>query len=552
MAYSFRIAYESGAFLQRDLISHERFASDADKRGIEVPLGNADRLRFLEDLDRKGIIRPIAFTVSGNYESSSYHALLGRPDLVFREEQDFRRWSGYAWRQSHRNGPRKRVVALYSPWQLFLLHQALKHRHFRIRVDDFLAPKTGRDRLLASGRRLARPIMESLSEFDATWRPLLLLLVRIQNRYWPFIGSYSSLLDPRTREYIDPVARERRQFSARRALAELEMSIEAVNDFHQRLSFFAQQEDPVRDWWILRRMLSTHERQRLKGAMRRTEDLWEATQALRLFYKTLTRKVLPDADMVGVDPSWQQRALGHPPRLYYDQADLHRFLVRNDLYPHQVHVFVEGESEVVVLTALLEPSLGSIADAGVQLTNLRGIGNIHDRHREVFEGFANYSRAAVLIADREGDIAHYVDGLIRERLINPEGVFVWERNLEEDNFTDAELVAAIRAVASERGAALRRLSGASVRRSFDERRALLGVRGPATYVEELLRLAAHPEHGSVRVSKPEMAAELVRQLLDEVADRGWEAASHKRPILQRAEVIIRLARGARFASELHE
>jgi hypothetical protein len=348
MAYSFRIAYESGGFLQRDLIDHDRFASEADKRGISVPLGAKDRIAFFEDLDRQGIIRPIAFTVSGNYQSSSYHDLLGRPELVFREEQEFRPWADYSWRQSRRDGPRIRIVALYSPWQLFLLHRALKFRFIRVAADEFLASKAERERLMRNARRLARPMMESLSEFDENWRPLLLLLVRIQNRYWPFIGSYSSLRDPRTREYVDPVARERRRFSARRALAELEISVEKVKDYHQRLSFFAQQEDPVREWWILRRMLSTHERGRLKGSMRSSEDLWEATQALRLFYRTLTRRVLPDADMVGTDPRWQLRTLGHPPRLYYDQKDLRRFLVRKDLYPNQVHVFVEGASEEVM------------------------------------------------------------------------------------------------------------------------------------------------------------------------------------------------------------
>lgn len=550
MAYSFRIAYETGGFLQRDLIDHERFASEAAQREIQVPTGSRDSLKFLEDLDRKGVIRPIAFSAAGDYQSSSYHGLLGQPDLVFRDEEKFHPWGHYSWRQSRREGPRTRIVALYSPWQLFLLHRALKFRYIRVRMDDFLAAKSDRERLMRNARPLARVTMESLSRFDESWRPLLLLLVRIQNRYWPFIGSYSLLLDRRTHEYLDPVARERRRFSARRALAELEMSAEEVKDLHERLSFFAQQEDPVRDWWILRRALSSHQRGQLKGAMRRTEDLWEATQALRLLYKTLTRKVLPDVDMVGTDPRWQRRALGHPPRLYYDQSDLRRFLIRTDLYPNQVHCFAEGPSEVVLLTAILEASIGPLDQAGVQVTNLRGVGNIHERHRELFKGFANYSRAAVLVADPEGDIARYVQGLIRDGLINSEGVFIWERNLEEDNFSDAELVRAVAAIGRKRGTTLRRLSGVAVRRSFQERQEQLGDRGPATLTNELLRLAAQPDHGAIRLSKPELAAELAELVLDDVSARGWDATRSRRPILQRAEAIIRLSRGARFSSDL--
>jgi hypothetical protein len=201
-----------------------------------------------------------------------------------------------------------------------------------------------------------------------------------------------------------------------------------------------------------------------------------------------------------------------------------------------------------MLKTILETWVGSLDESGIQFTNLRGVGNIHERHRELFEGFANYSRAAVLIADPEGDIARYVAALIRDRLINSEGVFIWSKNLEEDNFSDAELVRAVTAVGRQRGVPLRRLSGAAVRRSFNERRERLGRDGPAAFVEELLRLAADPEHRAVRVSKPELAEQLARLLVDEIESRGWESARAWRPILQRAEVIFRLSRGARFSA----
>jgi hypothetical protein len=339
--------------------------------------------------------------------------------------------------------------------------------------------------------------------------------------------------------------RERRNFSARRALAELELSVDEVREYHGRLSFFMQQEDPIPQWWVLRRMASRHQREQMKGSSRLVEDLWEATQTLRLFYRQLTRTLLPDAHFSGKDPRWEERILGHERRLFYDQADLLRFLSRNDFYPHQVHVFVEGASEEVMLTMILEASLGPLEGYGIRFTDLGGIDNLGKRHQELFAGFAEYARAPVLVTDNESEITRYVDDLIAQKLINPQGVWRWQMNLEEDNFSDAELTRAVAAIARERGFRLRGLNGRVVRASFEHRQDLPSG-APATFVDELLRLARHPEHGSILVSKPELAAKLTEQTLAELQAGDFEQLRKKRPILSVAEMIMQLAHGARF------
>jgi hypothetical protein len=545
--YSFRQAYEYGGFLQRDLITVDQLAREADKRGMRIGSGSSAQ-GLLEELDKEGLLSPIAF-IKDRYIQASYHRLLGRPELLFREELPFRAWKTYRWREEDRNLRQWRVTALYSPWQLMFLNRALKFRWLRVSAAD-LADKRRADRLMENAQQVARQLLDSLGKSEAEWRSLMLLLVRIQNRYWPYVGSYTLEHDPRTRQYIDPIARERRVFSARRALADLELTADDVRGYHERLSFFLQQEDPIPQWWVLRRMASRYQREQMKGAARCVEDLWEATQMLRLFYRQLTRRVLPDANLVGRDPRMQERVLGHEARLFYDQLDLLRFLSRNDFYPHQVHVFVEGASEEILLTRILEAWLGQLEARGIRFTDLRGIDNISQRHQELFEGFANYARASVLIADNESEIARYVADLTAQRLINPQGVQLWNKNLEEDNFSDAELVRAIRAIAGERGALSKGLNGRLVRSRYERRRNRQG--GPATFVEELLRLAAHPDHGSVRVSKRDLAGQLADSLLQELEDGNFDELRSKRPILQRAEMIVQLAQGARFADDGEE
>jgi hypothetical protein len=104
VSYSFRLAYESGAFLQRDLITQEKLRDEARKRGIIVPAFAEYVDPFFEQLDELGLFCPIAFTTEGPYVQSSYHEILGRPELSFREENEFRPWYEYCWNEEDGEG----------------------------------------------------------------------------------------------------------------------------------------------------------------------------------------------------------------------------------------------------------------------------------------------------------------------------------------------------------------------------------------------------------------------------------------------------------------
>lgn len=305
---------------------------------------------------------------------------------------------------------------------------------------------------------------------NESWRALILLLVRVQNRYWPYVGQFAMEFDPKYGRYVDPIPRERRRFRARPALAELELSIDDVRTWYERLAYEARWIDPLPDWWVLRRSASRHGRERLKGPARRVEIYWDAAQILRLFYRTLTRRILPDMNAVGHHPDHTEATLGHKPRLYYDRGDLTRFLRSHGLYPHQLHLFVEGDCEEIIFPALIGELRGPAEAEGVRVTNLRGIDNLHRRYRELFEGFAAYARHAFLIADREGQIARYARELREAGLVVPEAIALWAKNLEEDNFKDAELVRAAKAGARAMGAELRGLTGRGLREAPAPRR----------------------------------------------------------------------------------
>lgn len=538
--YSFREAYESGGFLQQDLVDCSELDSLAGKYGI-ASLGT-DREKLLEELDEVGAFCPIAFAPSG-YQLTRYHALSGQPELVFRDEAGFSPWKTYTWDDD----VHERVTALYSPWQLLYLDEARERRTMPVPVNELRNPSRAASVPERWGR-IAEAYFKRWSSIDSRWRPLVLLMVRLQNRYWPHVGPWTWPIDPKTHDHVNPFPRERRLFVARAALDQLELTAEDVEGYYQSLSFEIQRRDPIGHWWILRRSATEFERGRFQREAREVEKFWEAAAILRMFYRALTRRVLADVDAVGHDHHFTEAALGHPARLYYDRGDLIRFLKAHHLYPHQLHLFVEGHSEAVIFPALIAAIHGSVEAQGVRLTNLRGIDNLHERYRELFEGFASYARHAFLIADKEGLIARYVKGLVEDKLIDPEAVFLWDDErgnfqLEETNFSDAELVRAARAAAIGAGGRLVSLSGKMVRRSFEERRERLRAAGPKTFTDELLRLASDPDRGSVPLGKVQLAEKLRDLLLSELAEaQSWDALLRRRQVYRALTRLLEFLR----------
>jgi hypothetical protein len=194
-AYSFADAAASGAFDQLELIADSKFARLADERGIKHL-----RRETLEWLDKQGALRPIGFQTDS--ETPALHG------------KRFSRWDGYArdvWGLSH-------VDALYSPWQLLYLDAAVNGRYVDVDVgalldrDADLTPKPRSPWRLINNRNI-----REWKRLDDVWLPVILRLVRIQNRYFPAVRG-TVKLPP---ESGDPFRREIASFDAVTVATEL-------------------------------------------------------------------------------------------------------------------------------------------------------------------------------------------------------------------------------------------------------------------------------------------------------------------------------------------
>lgn len=346
---SFAEAYRRSRFTQLELIDDKELIREADQHGLAV------RQETLEELDRYGVFTPIAF-VGAAWQGDFYGPRWNLDAMTFRDEAGFQRWSRYRFRE---DGFR-RVIALYSPWQLMYLKSALADRLATITLTFVLGR---RDRLL---RRLeeARPVWRGERELwqrlEENWRPFVLLLCWLQNRYLPFVRGQSRMVYVKGQHApVDPVRDELRSFDATALMVRLGISVDDIRSTYRQLALIGEWHDPIRDWFLVVRAASPRAHDRFKGDARLAQLVYDAAEILRRLLYDLTGEVELDIDEVlGGSGEWKERLLGHERRLVYDRGDLKRILDRKKLSPFGVHVFVEGRSDQDLIAGLIDGMWG--------------------------------------------------------------------------------------------------------------------------------------------------------------------------------------------------
>ncbi|MCW3066236.1 MAG: hypothetical protein JWN32_3408 [Solirubrobacterales bacterium] len=163
---------------------------------------------------------------------------------------------------------------------------------------------------------------------------------------------------------------------------------------------------------------------------------------------------------------------------------------------------VEGPTEVRLIRRLAEELHGAWEGSGLAITDLEG--DKLEGSRPMLEGFANADVVALLL-DNRNDVARVSARLTEAGVLAEPHVQLWERSLEEDNFTLDELLAMI--------AELGRRAGATL--VLDEEAVLVArettkAKGLASVLQ---RLARQPGHGAVVFNKPDLADPMAELIL---------------------------------------
>jgi hypothetical protein len=509
-AQSARELVGKGVLIQRELITSSAFESQARERGIGL-----DR-SLLEAWDRDGVLSPLAFS-PGQWTSWRTVDPYPTDGIVFREEVEFRPWEEYAFQQ--RGHPV--VNAPYSEWQLLYLGLARAGETLEVPLETFaLGPDA-----LATFATNHQPFVDAHLAYrqglHQQWLATIRLLLRLQARYWPFVHGQSVILWD-GQDQVDALDLEYDGVDVEQLRAELALEPDVLEASYRFLAERARSLDPLPGLHDIRRFEARRDRERDRGPVRNALDCYDAAEMLRRAYRELTGELLPDADQIR-DPDLTPRLIGRHP----DQ--LRQALREHQLYPHRLHMVVEGETEVRLVKRLFEAfSNHSWEGAGLLITDLGG--DKLKGSRTMLEGFAEYADAVALLLDDENDAKRVTSRFSQDGVIRDEHVKLWNLSLEEDNFTPQELLGLVAEIGLEGGTVLT-LEAEDLLAAQQSRNQGSGPRkGLASVLQELAR---RPEHGAVTFSKPQLADKMADRLLAEIeqADGAHDEVAERRPIV---------------------
>jgi hypothetical protein len=530
---SWRDLWRSGSFTQSRLVGDGAFSRRARKRNLGLGSGQGT----LEALDLRGVLQPIAF-VDGMNPSNFVNLAPFEPSMTFREEEPARQWSVYAWTPFSR----PRTSAFYSPWQLLYVDDVISGASAELSLDTLLAPAEQRDLAVGRVTEILQAQQAAWEALDAAWRPLMKLLVRLQNRYLPQVTGRTTLVyDADQQRSVDPWPAERERFDPHGVVADLEVSTEQVAEMYTFLIERGLDRAPRDGLDLLRRAQPRSSREGWRGSPLCAHDHFQAAQLLRLFLTDLIGTSSERPRLWPLDGRQRERAV------LYDQGPAGRTsrkqlkaeLVEAGLYPHAVHVVGEGKSEKEMMHVLVAGLVGDRWASELGFTDLGGSGSA-SRLNTMVGGFTTYAQRTVVIVDSEGEMKEYVTGMIRAHELPEDDVLLFDTNLEESNFTPSELLGVLKDRAANpmdpHPAVQLSLSLEDVEVAHQRR--LLRSGGDRGLAKTLLELAVDPAYGGpFRISKSDFAKALATRMVEEfyVAygdDQAVESLCQKRPLLR--------------------
>jgi hypothetical protein len=441
---TWRSLYASGAFAQRELVDSSTFRSAAQERSLNIGLGQEP----LEDLDLAGALQPIAFADEGYWRGWTVPA---EPSdrMTFREQTGPVPWVEY----SRDEDGFATVTPLYSPWQLLYLDDVLEGTGGDVGAKTLLLGSSERDRALETVRELFQAQTDHWSTLDEAWRPLLKLVVRLQNYYWPRVAQVAALVhNPEGEGFIEAGEEARRGFelNAQSVLDELGCSADEVLRAYHFLVERGFDREPQDGLVMLRRARPRAYHLRWRGLPRRAQDHFDAADVLRRFLVDVTgeQPAGPSSWVMDGRQTERARLFERGPAARFTPDELKSELDAAELYPHGVHVVGEGSSEEVIVTAIVGAVFGWPGVNALTFSDLQGSGSAA-RVEELVRTIGAYSLRTVVIVDQEGRMAEYLLGAFKRETIDEADVLMFEDSLEAQNSSAAELVDLVAEVARD-------------------------------------------------------------------------------------------------------
>lgn len=483
-------------FITSNLLDCDRFVSYCRNRGIDTSREQ------LERFEKLGLFYPFA-RVKHFWYKVKIEKLEGNRERELGVLQEEEEWDGHveerqayfsfakkiaheyleegllweplsrpfqAWEEFKGEYGIKLVESFYSIFQCHTLYLLNYQTKYTIRLESWPSnDKRSIQEQIESINQWAEKIIPDLRKRGVWASSAPLICQIIANRYFPITQS-----DRRTIRLSIPVDyhnewnwyKYRRIWNAQSVLADIGITIEELREVQERVAIDAKTVDPLEDWYDIVNFVALQQKERLKDKALLAQTFYSMEHMLRLFYQDLTGQRIhaPDESY-----SWDKDR-------FYGEGVTKNQLLYLEFLTNKYHLnpkpnlilVVEGNGEEQHLPYLTEGLLGvSFSCLGIEVMNLKGIGN--------FEGSKTYDKCSALARfidyfhDRQTLVFLVLDkenraGRVAERLKNArsryhpertitkeEHVYLWNRNIEFDNFTHVEIAQALTELSGRTG-----------------------------------------------------------------------------------------------------
>lgn len=473
------------------------------------------------------------------FEKEYAKSWLGEGLLWEPSSRPFQVWETFNDENRHRQ-----IENFYSVFQCYTLYNLIRSTKLEIGAELWVSySKENINKLTNKASDWAKMTISSHQKNGIRGESAVAICQIISNRYFPKTQSdrRSIRLSISSHYHNWDWYKYCHNWDAKAVLTDIRMNIDELKQLHELVATDAEFADPLNQWYGLISFVSVEEKKKLKGKALLAQALYSMEYMLRLFYEDLTGDKLHPPDE---SPDWRKDK-------FYGEGVTQNELQYLEFLTNQYHLnprpklilVVEGNGEAEQFPRFAERLFGyPFPRSGIEVVNIQGVGGFTgkkgiDRYGalEKFIDAYHYRQTIVfLVLDKEGRVPQIKECLSKQpskyypkrTVTKDEYIYVWNKNVEFDNFSHNEIAQAMTELC-ERRYVFKSNEIADCEKQFDDKRG-----DPlSVHFKEKVRYD---------LSKPKLLKMLSDSILSK-PENEFENGNAKRPIVQIIHKIIKLA-----------
>ncbi|KAF5437574.1 hypothetical protein C5S35_03365 [Candidatus Methanophagaceae archaeon] len=365
------------AFYQNFPLEVNKFIDYCKERGVDLKWGLNGNRKYLENLEKEGLFRPI-MRVEGYYANNTtdLRELYENDHVIDPRQKGFVPWANY-YEKSDRY--REEIVhSYYHPYQIYFLKKVLE---VGLRLSPLNIPQ--QDNKLVKRIREREKYMisdlERLRKDSKKHEKFAELLLFIQNKYLPHVKQPGYISVTGDNYHINNLFEKldalQKRIIPKAIVGSLGLEAEEINDYRGLIGIHGLSIDPLKNWYDLIKYIHYDKRQKLKGKALLAQDFYLISDMLALLLEDLTGEKPLETGSISDTMQGRGKVQVYGKELnYVDRDILIGFLREYGINPRpRLVLIVEGYTEQIVFPIIANAMDISLESYDIQIINILGV-----------------------------------------------------------------------------------------------------------------------------------------------------------------------------------